>query len=171
MSSLATFIVIGKTGVGKSSFIKSLGGRNIDDDQEPIVDEGIGSCELSMAPLFNFSKRLKKKLATLIQVRKHRPCMYRATVNKTEIILVDTPGFDDSGIENLEILRGSIAILHFLAIQKSCFPIHGIVFLHDISEVKFSGSQRKTLSILRVLCGEKCMGNVIVGTTRWSPES
>lgn len=96
--------------------------------------------------------------------------MYRATVNGTEIVLVDTPGFDDSGIENLEILRGTIGILHFLAIQKSCFPIHGIVFLHDISEVKFSGSQRKTLSILRALCGEKCMGNVIVGTTRWSPE-
>lgn len=96
--------------------------------------------------------------------------MYRATVNKTEIILVDTPGFDDSGMENLEILRGTIGILHFLAIQKSRFPIHGIVFLHDISEVKFSGSQRKTLSILRALCGEKCMGNVIVGTTRWGPE-
>lgn len=96
--------------------------------------------------------------------------MYRATVNKTEIILVDTPGFDDSGMENLEILRGTIGILHFLAIQKSRFPIHGIVFLHDISEVKFSGSQRKTLSILRALCGEKCMGNVIAGTTRWSPE-
>lgn len=52
VSSLATFIVIGKTGVGESSFIKSLGGKSIDDGQEPTVDEGIDSCESSIAFLF-----------------------------------------------------------------------------------------------------------------------
>lgn len=96
--------------------------------------------------------------------------MYQTTIGEKGIILVDTPGFDDSGIENLEILRSIIGILHHFALQKSLFPIHGIVFLHDISELRFSGSQRKTLLILRALCGDKCMGNVIVGTTGWSPE-
>lgn len=97
--------------------------------------------------------------------------MYRTTVDKKEIILVDTPGFDDSGTENLEVLRSIIGILHFFTLQNSLSPIHGIVFLHDIGEVRFSGSQRKTLSILEAMCGDKCMGNVIVGTMGWSPEN
>lgn len=96
--------------------------------------------------------------------------MYVTTINNQKIMLLDTPGFDDSGRENLELLNEIISILYLLVLQKNEFRIHGIIFLHDISEVRFSGSQRKTLSILRALCGEECMGNVIVGTTRWSPE-
>lgn len=96
--------------------------------------------------------------------------MYHTKINDREIVLLDTPGFDGSGTENFELLHDIFSILYFLALQKSRFPIHGIVFLHDISEVRFSRSQRKTLSTLRALCGERCMGNVIVGTMRWSPQ-
>lgn len=99
-----------------------------------------------------------------------KPAMYNAEINGRKIILLDTPGFDDSGLENLDLLYDIFSVLYSLALGKGRFPIYGVVFLHDISEVRFSGSQRKTLSILRALCGESCMGNVIVGTMRWSPE-
>lgn len=99
-----------------------------------------------------------------------KPAMYNAEVNGRKIILLDTPGFDDSGVENLGLLYDIFSILYSLALGKGRFPIHGVVFLHDISEARFSGSQRKTLLILRALCGESCMENVIVGTMRWSPE-
>lgn len=99
-----------------------------------------------------------------------KPAMYNAEINGRKIILLDTPGFDDSGLENLELLYDIFSVLYSLARGKGQFPIHGVVFLHDISEVRFSGSQRKTLLILRALCGESCMRNVIVGTMRWSPE-
>lgn len=99
-----------------------------------------------------------------------KPTMYNAKIGGRRIILLDTPGFDDSGIENLGLLYDIFSVLYSLALGKYLFPIHGVVFLHDISEVRFSGSQRKTLEILRALCGESRMGNVIVGTMRWSPE-
>lgn len=91
-------------------------------------------------------------------------------VGGREVLLVDTPGFDDSGVENLDILYDIISILYLFALRKDEIQTHGVIFLHDISEVRFSGSQRKTLSILRALCGSGCMGNVIIGTTKWSPE-
>lgn len=58
--------------------------------------------------------------------------------------------------------------LYSFVAGKDKVQIHGIIFLHDISEIRFSGTQRKTFSILRMICGEECMGNVIVGTTRWN---
>lgn len=143
-----------------------LGGESTEDKSEPAVDDGIDSCKLSMALPFPTIPRQLRICNTGTQ----KPTMYAATINNQKILLLDTPGFDDSGRENLELLDEIVSILYVLVLRKSEFHIHGIVFLHDISEVRFSGSQRKTLSILRELCGEKCMGNVVVGTTRWSLE-
>lgn len=159
----AAFILIGKTGVGKSNFVKLLGGRA--EGKEPIVGEGIDSCKMPIAvPIFDFSKQLTRKLGT------EKPTTYYTKINNREIILLDTPGFDDSGTENLDILADIISNLWVFALRKDEIKTHGVIFLHDISEVRFSGSQRKTLSILKALCGDECMGNVIIGTTKWSPE-
>lgn len=43
----AAFILMGKTGVGKSSFIKLVGGRDVQNGGEPKVDSGIDSCKKS----------------------------------------------------------------------------------------------------------------------------
>lgn len=45
----------------------------------------------------------------------------------------------------------------------------GVIYLHDISETKFSGSQQVTFNICEKLCGG-AMKNVIVGTTKWASE-
>lgn len=45
--------------------------------------------------------------------------------------------------------------------------MRGVIFLHDISEIRFGGSQKKTLGILKAIVGEN-LGNVIIGTTMWS---
>lgn len=48
-------IIIGKTGVGKSTFIKLLGGKSQEDGQEPVIDDGIDSCKQSIThPLVVF---------------------------------------------------------------------------------------------------------------------
>lgn len=47
-TSYGVFIVIGKTGVGKSTFIKLLGGKN-GEGQPPDIDDKIDPCESPVA--------------------------------------------------------------------------------------------------------------------------
>lgn len=90
-------------------------------------------------------------------------------VNNRKILLLDTPGFDDSAIGNLEVLNEIASNLYTFALEPERFETQGVIFLHDISENRFAGSQRKTLEILTALCGPKALSNCIIGTTMWSP--
>lgn len=83
------------------------------------------------------------------------------------MLLLDTPGFDDSVRDNLEVLSEITSQLYLFALQPDKFAMRGVVFLHDISEIRFGGSQKKTLGILKALLGEANLGNVVVGTTMW----
>lgn len=91
-----------------------------------------------------------------------------ARINKRKVLLLDTPGFDDSARENLEVLNDIISHLYVYALRRTEIETRGVIFLHDISEKRFAGSQKKTLSILKALVGIENLGNVIVGTTMWS---
>lgn len=97
-----------------------------------------------------------------------KPTLYDMTLNDRQIQLLDTPGFDDSTKNNIELLQDIVAYLWYLARFPDHFQVQGVIFLHDISETRFSGSQRTTLSILKQICGDKALGNVIVGTTMWN---
>lgn len=90
-------------------------------------------------------------------------------VNNRKILLLDTPGFDDSAVGNLEVLNEIASNLYTFARERQEFQTQGVIFLHDISENRFAGSQRKTLEILTALCGPKGLKNCIIGTTMWSP--
>lgn len=89
-------------------------------------------------------------------------------INGRRIILLDTPGFDDSAKENLEVLNDIVSHLYAYTLRRTEVETRGVIFLHDISETRFAGSQRKTLDILKSLVGIENLGNVIVGTTMWS---
>lgn len=86
-------------------------------------------------------------------------------------MLLDTPGFDDSARDNVEVINDIVSHLYSLALRPENFEMGGVVFLHDISEMRFGGSQKKTLGILKALVGEENLGNVIIGTTMWSRDA
>lgn len=96
-----------------------------------------------------------------------KPAVYLTRVGKRKVFLLDTPGFDDSARDNLEVLSEIISQLYLLALRPDYFSMQGVIFLHDMNEVRFGGSQRKTLGILKALVGEAHLGNVIVGSTFW----
>lgn len=129
---------------------------------EPITDGGLDSCE--------FLNLRYEKLITdhLTFLGTKSPTAYLTTLNSRKILLLDTPGFDDSGIDNLEVLNEIVANLYTFALQRGEIETRGVIFLHDISETRFGGSQRKTLEILKALCGPKGMRNCVIGTTMWS---
>lgn len=45
--------------------------------------------------------------------------------------------------------------------------VAGIIYLHDISQFRISGSVRKNLEMFRFLCGEKAISRVILVTSKW----
>ncbi|KAL0635295.1 hypothetical protein Q9L58_005783 [Maublancomyces gigas] len=141
---IAAFIFMGKTGAGKSSMIKLLGGKT-SDGSEPIVDDGLESCTTT-------------------------PIIYETTIDNKMILLLDTPGFDDSEQTNLDILKEIVSNLYVFALRPTEVEVRGLIFLHDITETRLSGSQRMTWQILKAICGEGSMKNVLVGTTQWSSE-
>lgn len=96
-----------------------------------------------------------------------KPAVYLTRVGKRKVFLLDTPGFDDSARDNLEVLSEIMSQLYLLALQPDDFSMQGVVFLHDMNEVRFGGSQKKTLSILKALVGEEHLGNVVIGSTFW----
>lgn len=44
----------------------------------------------------------------------------------------------------------------------------GIVYLHDISQTRITGTTLKNLEMFTKLCGKDALANVVFGTTKWS---
>lgn len=86
-------------------------------------------------------------------------------IGDQEILLVDTPGFDDTNLSDT-------AILFMIAdwMEKTYEDgtlLSGIIYLHKITDNRMDGASMKSLRLFRSLCGEDNLSNVILGTTMW----
>lgn len=109
------FAVIGETGVGKSSFINSLGGRSSSNDAPEICDT-LDTCTNEIL-------------------------VYKATVDNLPIYLMDTPGFNDRRMTDEEVMNMIYQKLNTL--YNDGRPVRGLVYLYDISRVRFGGLAAK----------------------------
>ncbi|KAG8756679.1 hypothetical protein FRC14_002835 [Serendipita sp. 396] len=132
-----TIIVMGPTGVGKTTFINCLAGRD-----GPGVGHGIESCTAKVE---------------LIRVEQ--------AIHGRNITFVDTPGLDDTYKADIEILADIAAFL--VKVYKKNVKIDTILYLHRISDIRMSGSLLKNLKIFVSLCGIQSMPNVTIVTTMW----
>ncbi|KAL8877012.1 MAG: hypothetical protein Q9192_008757, partial [Flavoplaca navasiana] len=82
------------------------------------------------------------------------------------VILVDTPGFNDTHRSDTEILT---ALADWM---KSSYHdemiLDGIIYLHAISDTRMTNSSLKNLQMFRRLVGDHNLKNVILATTKWS---
>ncbi|PSN60871.1 P-loop containing nucleoside triphosphate hydrolase protein [Corynespora cassiicola Philippines] len=130
-------LVMGVTGAGKSYFINQLAGQNV-------VQEGhtLSACTCTQ----------KSQLVP-------------AEVGHSKVLLVDTPGFDDPVRTDSEILN---EIADVLATQyKLGVKLKGIVYLHRITDIRYTGASIKTFEICKMITGVDALKNVILATTRW----
>ncbi|KAF9442974.1 hypothetical protein P691DRAFT_779134 [Macrolepiota fuliginosa MF-IS2] len=84
---------------------------------------------------------------------------------KDRIVLVDTPGFDDTTKSDMEILA---LISEWL--QKTYqrdIKLCGLVYLHRITDNRMAGSPLKNLRMFGNLCGDVAMNRVILLSTMW----
>ncbi|KAF8885389.1 P-loop containing nucleoside triphosphate hydrolase protein [Gymnopilus junonius] len=133
--------IMGPTGAGKSTFINALVGKEV-----MVVGKTLSSCtdELGFVVL--------------------DPAQYPRL--KDRIVIVDTPGFDDTYKGDAEILK-KIADWLETSYKKNKAVLGGVIYLHDISNDRFTGTARRNLEMFQHLCGQDAFSKVILGTTKW----
>ncbi|KAG6820499.1 hypothetical protein H0H93_016306 [Arthromyces matolae] len=82
------------------------------------------------------------------------------------IVIIDTPGFDDTSVDDREILR-RIAVWLARSYDAN-MRLAGIIYLHEITQPRMLGTSRKNLDLFAKLCGPEAIRNVILITTKWS---
>ncbi|OBZ65140.1 hypothetical protein A0H81_14862 [Grifola frondosa] len=132
-----TIIILGPTGTGKSSFIKSL-----TDDANIHVGHSLGSETNSLV-------------------------LSRVKICGRLVSLVDTPGFDDSrdGVSDADILQ-QLAIFLKDEYEKSK-SLGGLIYTHRITDNRLTKSAKKHLLLARNLCGTDALENLVIVTTMW----
>ena len=100
------------------------------------------------------------------------------------IVLIDTPGFDDTHKSDTDVLRSIAAFLGESWVEAHGYPyrgvqlteifrysvgakLAGVIYVHRISDEKFGGLAVKNFRMFRELCGEKTLKNVILMTNMW----
>ena len=79
-------------------------------------------------------------------------------------MLVDTPGFSDTVRSDTEILG---LLVDWMKESYGERHISGLIYLHDISGARMTGSVLTNLRMFRRLCGDDNVRNVILATTKW----
>lgn len=82
------------------------------------------------------------------------------------IVVIDTPGFDDTYIDDREILR-RIAVWLARSYHAD-MKLAGVIYLHKITHNRMAGSTKKYLSLFEKLCGKEAAKKVVLTTTMWS---
>lgn len=81
------------------------------------------------------------------------------------IVLVDTPGFDDTFRTDMEILG---MISDWLGkTYKQDVRLSGLIYLHRITDNRMAGSPLKNLRMFGKLCGDTAAFRVILVSTMW----
>jgi len=127
--------VMGATGTGKSTFVNLASGSQLP------VGTGLLSCTSSVQTAGPFQ------------------------LFGREVILIDTPGFDDSTRGDMDILRSIASYLE--ATYRRSQKLSGVIYMHRISDFKMGGVSRRNFGMLRSLCGESTLKNILIVTNMW----
>ena len=91
------------------------------------------------------------------------------------LVLVDTPGFSDTHVDDINILDDIGSWLETMYDSRDSHgrkgetKLAGIVYFHDISLTRMLGSTlMKKLDVFQKLCGEDPLKRVVLCTTKWS---
>ncbi|KAM0231502.1 hypothetical protein ACHAP5_011033 [Fusarium lateritium] len=94
--------------------------------------------------------------------------IFRFNHEGRDTYLIDTPGFDDPERPDEETLG---LLGHFLGVSYANRRyISGILYLHRISDNRFTGTHQRNINMLRLLCGQDAYHNIVVATTMWKSE-
>jgi len=90
---------------------------------------------------------------------------YEFELRGLNIILLDTPGFDDRQKPDIVLLEEFVRYLQRLSMEG--IGLAGIIYLHRINDNRMQGSAQTNLHLLTELCGDDFLKHVILVTTMW----
>ncbi|KAI5992846.1 hypothetical protein EDC04DRAFT_2586758 [Pisolithus marmoratus] len=94
-----------------------------------------------------------------------RPVRYPYSDGVRNVVLVDTPEFDDMFITDVQILRQIANWLN--ATYEKNIKLSSVLYLHRISDNGVSGTSLRNYNMFKELCGKDNFKNVILVTTMW----
>ena len=87
-------------------------------------------------------------------------------IGRKQLAVVEWPDFDVTEDSDLKIYGD---IIRFLCAQSFLgISLKGLIYTHDITKDDVSGTANKFVEVLRLLCGDDAMANVILLTTGWT---
>lgn len=79
--------------------------------------------------------------------------------------LIDTPGFDDTHLTELQVLHD---IAYWMSSSYiKCTELHGVIYLQSITQGKISGTGRRNILMFKKLCGQGFYPRVTLVGTFW----
>ncbi|EDR05802.1 uncharacterized protein LACBIDRAFT_302570 [Laccaria bicolor S238N-H82] len=151
LTTSTTCSVMGPTGAGKSTFINMIAGED----------------QAKVGPTMESETKELKPIIIDVQKMGLDPSRL-ALLNGKRLILLDTPGFDDTAGHEAVILR-RIAIWLARSYKNKQQSLGGIIHLHDITQSKMSISLKRSLEVFSCLCGDSAYRRIALGTTKWPP--
>ncbi|KAN0098824.1 P-loop containing nucleoside triphosphate hydrolase [Hyaloscypha variabilis] len=91
--------------------------------------------------------------------------IYHFNYRGARVILVDTPGFDNTNRSDAEVLK-DVAFWLAASYTKEV-RLAGIIYLHRITDARMQSSALRNLRMLRNLCGVTNLESVVLVTTHW----
>ena len=104
------------------------------------------------------------------------------------VVLIDTPGFDDTTKSDADVLRmialflattyvSLVYIFVGMATQIVVYryehgqKLAGVIYMHRISDFRMSGIATRNFKMFRKLCGDGTLKNVVIVTNMWGEVS
>jgi len=132
-------LILGETGSGKSFFVKKL-----TSDVEVKVGHHLESCTLKSQA-------------------------FETKIGGTDLLIIDTPGFDDSIRSDSDVILEISATLSAQAALG--VRLLGIIYMHDITVPRMRGSLRRELEMVRLIAGKRNYKHTLLVTTKWGDPS
>jgi len=136
MSNRAFIALMGETGSGKTTFV-----NRATNSEAFLVGNGLHSCtsEVQVSPQF--------------------------LVDDRPVLLIDTPGFNDTLLDDADILKSISAFL--ATVYEGEVKLAGVIYFHRISEERWRRSDTRSFRRLEHICGETTLRNVVLTTNMW----
>lgn len=144
--------VMGPTGVGKSTFINNvLDSMRFPQTLRAATSSGFSSCTSALQH-FIVTVPLDHPVANALSGRR--------------LVLVDTPGFDDTNLSDSEILRRISVWLASSYGER--IKVGGVVYMFPIYPNRITRNDRANTRVFQKICGKGNLTRIALATTRWS---
>lgn len=149
-------LVLGETGAGKSFFV-----RKLTSNMEVRVGHYLESCTSSVDT--------HSRTFVLTETGTTVSEAFETAIGGTKLLVIDTPGFDDSKRSDSDVV---IEISACLTAQAAMgVRLLGIVYIQDITIARMRRSLKHELNMMKKIVGKKNYRHVLLVTTKWGDKT